>query len=290
MTMRRSLILTTAALLLAGGCRERPADASGTRPRVVTFSPALTDLVWQMGLSDHVVAVTNYCALPAAQSRPAVGDRMHVNVEAILSARPDVVLIQQDAKPFEALRRVNPSIRIEKFEIETLKDILSAIDRIGQVLGKADVASRFKKGFLARLDAVRSRVRGLPRPRVLFTMGYGSPVVARDDNFIGDLIELAGGKNAGADIKGLQRWQKADIESVLVAAPEVLICQADPGREAKARQFWTAVRDLPAARDQRVFVVTDRRWTIASAHVAELAEKLSDMIHPPGPGRRAGHD
>ncbi|KKK90310.1 hypothetical protein LCGC14_2724310, partial [marine sediment metagenome] len=190
------------SMAAAAGCGKEPAPATAPRPRLVTFSPALTAIVFDMGLGEHVVGVTSYCVLPAGQDRPVVGDRVKLNAEAILSMSPDAVLIQQDAKAFSGVRKVNPKIRIEQFEIERLADITSAIGRIGRITGKEAVAEEFKKGFQARLAAVRAKAKGRARPRVLFVLGYDKPYVAADDNFIHDLIELAGGVNAGAEVVG----------------------------------------------------------------------------------------
>jgi len=286
--VKRVFTFILAALLVGAGCRRQPSPPPGPRPRVVSFSPALTDIVFDMGLGGHVVGVTNYCVLPPGQTRPALGDRINVSLEAILSVEPDVLLIQQDPGSLAALREVNPKIRIVSFQIETLQDIISAVDGIGQALGKQQQAEQFKQRFLGRLESVRRRQGGGSRPRVLFVLGYGTPVVARDRNFIHDLIELAGGANAGAEIRGLQRWQQVPLESILAAAPDVLICQVEPAQEAAARKFWLDMQDLPAARSGRVFIVTDRRWSIPSTRVAELAEKMWEMLHAASKGAGGG--
>jgi len=260
------------------GCSERAPEAP--HPRIVAFSPALAEMVFDLGLGDHVVGVTTHTSLPAGQGRPIVGDALNVNVEAILAVEPDLVLTQVDAKKFGALRRLRPQVRVEALTIETLDDIGSALRRIGRVAGRPEAGRAAADRLAETLAAVRKRVAGRPRPRVLFVMGYERPYVAAGGTFVGDLIDVAGGVNAGADTPGTQRWRAANAEGVVAARPDVLICHVGPGAEAAAVAAWGKWADMPAVKAGRVFAVTDRHWIVPSGRVARLAGRLADRIHP----------
>jgi ABC-type Fe3+-hydroxamate transport system substrate-binding protein len=71
-----------------------------------------------------------------------------------------------------------------------------------------------------------------------------------------------------------------DIEEIIAARPEVIVCQVPPGREHDARKYWLNVPDLPAAKAGRIHIVMDRRWTIPSTRSAKFARQLVGMIHP----------
>ena len=287
--IKRFLPVIAAVAFLPGYSDSRP-GASGRRPRIVTFSPAITEMVFDMGLGEHVIGVTRFCILPPGQERPVLGDANDVNSEAILAHRPDVLLVQTgDLRRFEGIRQVNPQVMIERFTIETIPEIRSAVERIGRLVGREDLAGRALDRFDGKLRAVSLRVVGRPRPRVVFVMGTKQPTVAAPGSFVHDLIELAGGVNAGRDVPGRTRWRRTGIEAILAAGPEVLICQVFPPEEpASAREYWTGWKDLPAARKQRVFVVSERHWSIPSTRLADLAATLAGMIHPESAGRDDG--
>ena len=281
--MTRYLLILPAAVLLLAGCRKEMPLPQAKRPRIVSFSPALTQIIFDMGLGEHVVGVTTYCRPPAGQSRPIVGDANDVG-EAIPALRPEVILIQQDPRTFEGLRRKHPSIRIEHFKIETLADIASAMERIGRIAGRAELGSERKEQFLAELESVRARAPAGRRVRVLFTDGHEPPLVAGRGTFIHQIVELAGGVNAAADYKG---WDNLSKETIQAAAPDVLICRTEAGREEAVKARWMGLPSLPAARTGRVYMVTDRDWIIPSARMAKFARRLSEMIHPPAETRAA---
>jgi iron complex transport system substrate-binding protein len=263
-----------------GGCSQPTKPPDRPAPRVVSFSPALTEILFDMGLGEHVVGVTRFCKLPAGVQRPRVGDAVP-NTEAVLAVWPSVIFTQSSPAKFQGVRDLDPDVRVVQVQLEALNDLPAAMDRIGEVLDRADLAAKHKAAFAAKLDAVRRRVAGRPRPRVLFVMGTDRPVASGPGTFVSDLIELAGGVNAGADIPGQVRWRPTHIEAVLKAAPDVLICQVSSAEQADAaRGYWLKWRDLPAARAGRVYVVTDVHWSIPSTRLADLAPKLAEMIHP----------
>lgn len=266
------------AALLPPGCRKPPTAPTGVSPRIVSYSPAVTSMIFDMGLGAHVVGVTGQCELPPGQKRPVVGDTYSVNVEAIASVEPDIVMIQQRSDRFDALRQVRPAAKIEHFEIETLADVADAVERIGKLAGKESVGTQARREYLDKLDHVRKMTQGLPRPKVLFLLAYqyDKAGTGGQKSFVHELIELAGGTDAAGEYK---RWADLDAEAVLKLQPDVLVVWTKPGSEEQAAKYWDGFPGLTAPKDRR-FVVSDRNWTIPSPKLADLAGQLAEKVHP----------
>ena len=233
-----------------------------------------------MGLGDHVVGVTSQCILPQGVERPRVGDAFSANVtEAILSVKPDLVLVQVNPDKFKTLREVDPNVKVEHFTIERLADIPTAMTRIAALAGKPDAAKTAVGQFEAELVAVDKRVAGVARPRVLFVMGFKQPSTGGGDTFLGDMIERAGGTNVARDMAG---WKGLNIESVLSLKPDIIVCWIDSAYDKadEARDYWMKLKDLPAAQSGRVVVVDDRYWTIPTRRTSQYVAKLADIVHP----------
>lgn len=277
-------ILAVASVLISGCDKQTPRPAAA-RPRIVSFAPSITQMLFHMGLGDNVVGVTSQCDVPPGRDLPVVGDVLSVNVEAIVAAKPDVLLVQMDPARFKGVVETAPHIRIEHFRIETLAEIAAAMERIGTIAGRADLGEAARDNFTAALDDVRKTVADRPPKRVMFVYGFQRTSTAGGGTFIDDMITLGGGVNVAA-LK-YQGWKNVSLEHILTAAPEVLICQSDHSRAAEAMKFWAAQEDLPAAREGHIHIVTDRRWTIPSPYSAVLVRQLAEMIHgeslPKGP-------
>src|SRR5262249_1742985 len=100
--------LRVCILLFSLACRASPpaapgelVDDSGARTtlaappaRVVSLIPATTELLFALGAGPRVVGRTTWCDYPAAAaSVPDLGNGIEPNVEAVVAARPDLVLL-----------------------------------------------------------------------------------------------------------------------------------------------------------------------------------------------------
>lgn len=276
--------LVVLACLAVAGCRD--SRRAGTdvplpgapHPRIVSFSPALTQILYDMGLGAHVVGVTRLCPVPEARTKPVVGDRKAVSTETILNVEPDVVVIQQNPDDFGALRRVMPAVRIEHFSIKSLDAIAAAVARMGRIAGRDDLGARCRERFRGELESIRERTAGRDRPKVVFLIEFDRQATAGRGTFVGEMIELAGGTNAAA--AKYDRWANISNEAVVALAPDVLVCQTDPGKASAAMDHWRQLGGIPAVRAGRVHVVTDPGWTIPSTRSSRFAARLAEMIHP----------
>jgi len=272
-------LLAASALLACCSRGTGPTTAQAGPKRVVSFSPAITQMMFDMGLSEQVVGVTRLCELPAGAERPRVGDALSFNSEAILAVRPDVILTQTAAAKFQGVLDVDSHVKVVPLSIESLSDIPAAMLKIGQELGCEKVARRKADAFNRAIQAVEQRIRILPRKRTIFVMGTDRPTAAGEGTFVADMIAAAGGVNVGAAISGQTIWRPAQIEAVIAARPDVLICQVSPGREAAAKAYWMQWKDIPAATVGQVYVVSDPDWSIPGPNLARLLPKLAAMIH-----------
>jgi iron complex transport system substrate-binding protein len=272
-------LLAASALLTCCSRGAGPTTAPAGQKRVVSFSPAITQMMFDMGLGERVVGVTRLCELPAGARRPRVGDALSFNSEAILAVRPDVILTQTAAAKFQGVLDVDSHVKVVPLSIESLSDIPAAMLKIGRELGCEKVARRKADAFNRAVQAVERRVRILPRKRTIFVMGTDRPTAAGEGTFVADMITAAGGVNVGAAISGQTIWRPAQIEAIIAVRPDVLICQVSPGREEAAKAYWMQWKDIPAATAGHVYVVSDPDWSIPGPHLARLLPKLSAMIH-----------
>jgi iron complex transport system permease protein len=284
-----SLILLVAAALSVASCQRLRRDDSAAKPRVASGSPALTAILVDMGLENHIVAVSSYCQIPEGEDWPRVCDAVSFNSDAILAVDPDVILTQSSSDDLQSFSQIAPDIQVELFHIETLTDIADAITRVGVITGRGEKATEARQryeGKLRRAEQIGRAHQGEPPVRVLFLMGTDTPYVAAEGTFADDMIVLAGGVNAGRDIPGASGWRQTEIDDIVDVAPDVIICQVDPTQRRAAEAYWQQWEELPAAQYGSVHVVTESTWTIPSPALGDHAVTLAGMIHETGQGAR----
>ena len=280
--MVKRLVVYLVAVVMLTGCSKPPAQAP--RPRIISYSPSVTDILIDLGLEQHLVGVTSWCMLPAGVTKPIVGSESAINTETVLELAPDLIFVQQKTEKFDPLLKRLPSCRVVSVKTDSVEGVLQSIRTIGQEvdkagpqpLGAAEKSEKLSAGVRRHLEEIRRKAPSR-RPRVLFVMGHDHPYTTGRDTFLHELIEIAGGVNAAGE--SYTGWKSINLEVILALAPEVLICQTTPTEEGAARTYWNALKDLPAVKAGKVIVTTDRRLTIFGSRIGDSAQQLALWMH-----------
>ncbi len=230
--------------------------------RIVSISPACTEILFALGLGDEVVGVTSYCNYPEeATTKPQIGDFTNPNVEAIVAQSPDLVLATGGLQTEMLDRMESLGLTVYAVNPTTFADTVAGIRKIGQLTGaqaKAEgIASDMEKRAAVITSAVdKARQEGKARPRVFFEIFYENGVwTAGSSSIISDLIQTAGGINL-SDAEQSDYYQFS-VERLMVENPDVYFVgsgsMSNPG-DITARPGWDR---LNAVRDSRVYVLQD---------------------------------
>lgn len=278
-----ALLLTALAAPTAAPPSVKPQWLSKQRPkkieRIVTVAPALTELLFELGVGDRVVGVSRYDDVPeSVKALPKVGGFLDPNVEAIVALRPDLVLAVANAGNRIHLERV-AKLNVPVYVVpgNTFADIFSATDAVGSVLG-GDAAKRAAELNARLTDTVRDLERanrGKHRTKTLVIYAYNPLVVGGPGSFVDRIIEVAGGDNVA---KVGSEYPTYSIEHVLETAPEVIIDATEVATEAPPWKSWTSV---PAVRDGRVHRVTMGGFMRPGPRIVEGLRRMSAFLHPP---------
>jgi iron complex transport system substrate-binding protein len=313
---RRSLIAGAACLLARtaaapgealGAAGERGAtrqitDVAGRRvtlparvARVADAWHANNSMVLALGGADKLVATTiqaqrqpwlrrlypRIAHVPAAFN--AAGD---VNLETLIGARPDVVLMAYSgALPRWSAAVDAAGIPVVLMPNSSLADLETTARITGEVLGEraAKLAGEWLQEFAANIRRVTSVTGPLPRgerPRVLHTASAGVLTVDGRHTVIADWIAVAGGINA-ADLSGNQR--PVTLEQVALWNPDVIIVGTAPNQQSReailADPRWSQIN---AVRSGRVYVNPSGAY-LWDRHGAEAALQVlwaARTLHP----------
>jgi ABC-type hemin transport system substrate-binding protein len=269
-----------------------PGPASSAKPpTVASLVPSATDLIVSMGAADHLVAVDNYNHDPRTANLPHVGDYESVDWEKLSQIRPNVIITFHSAGNGQsgfAQKAEALGIREANIRFDRLPDIYDGIKTLGTICNeptKADAeVNRIRNG----LNAVRERVGGLAPVKALIVTEMSGVDFAGRDNFLDDLLQLAGGENA-ITTHGFVRLDREAIEALRPQVILQLMPGADPAKLAENRRFWDSFADLPAVRDHRVWQFTENYIMEPGSHVTDTAQKFAAALHPPqtAPATRA---
>ncbi len=240
----------------------------GQAHRIVSLSPALTELLFTLGAGDRVVGRTRWGRDPeAALAVPSVGDGLNPNIEAVVAQGPDLVLFYLSPSNGVAIERLNGlGVATASIRLDGLEDLVRAARLIGELVGATGVDSVLT-AFEAQLDTVTAETQ--ERPDVLLLAWDNPPIAIGGASFQSEIVERAGGRNVFAD-EALPSLP-VSIETIAAREPDVvLVTGGDEPAFADAPQ-WQAVR---AIRERRFVIVEGTQFAYPSFRAPEAIRQL----------------
>jgi len=253
--------------------------------RIVSLAPSNTEILFALGLGDKVVGDTEYCNYPeAAKTKPKVGGFSTVDVEKVVSLRPDLVLATQihSKTIIPALEKLG--LTVVALTPSSLTGVLDSVTLVGKITGQDKQASELVKDLSTRIKAIADKTQKLSpaqRPRVFYVTWHDPLWTAGTGTLSNDVISQAGGQNIASDISG---DKTIDLETVINRDPEVIIVSVGMGTGEDLP--WQYIKSESRLKNTQA-LLTDRVYKIdgdlihrPGPRIVEALEQIAQFIHP----------
>ena len=217
--------------------------------RIISIAPHLTEIAFAAGVGSRLAAVSQYSDYPPeAQRLPRVGDGARVDIERILTLKPDLVLAWKSGNQAGDIARLERrGIPVWVTEPSRLDDIARLLRGAALLAGDAAAGERAAAEFERSLAALRDRY-AMPSARreplrVFYEIWHQPLLTVSGAHMISDAITLCDGKNVFADVPVLT--PAVSIEAVLAARPQLVLGGGSANGETEFAARWRTMR--PAA-------------------------------------------
>ncbi|MEO7119353.1 MAG: ABC transporter substrate-binding protein [Candidatus Limnocylindrales bacterium] len=249
--------------------------------RIVSLSPANTEIVFALGAGDTVVGGTDADDYPeGAGAATDVVVFGVVNAEQIVDLQPDLVLAAdftaQDV--IDQLRGVDLLVMV--ISGASVDAVVADISLVGQATGTTDLANQITVDMLDCIDRVAAAVLNTEsRPRVFYEIDATDAIYGpAEGSVLADLVEMAGGE---AITTGDPAVNSIAIEQLVADDPEIIILgDAIYGtcpEQVHDRDEW---QHMTAVEDDAIRAVDDTIVTRPGPRLAEGLAALAVAIHP----------
>lgn len=256
-------------------CLEKPAA------RVISLYGAYTEIVSALGAEETIIARTkNDDTVEEVKDAPVLGTGLRPNIEYILALRPDLVLSRGSKASAEAISQMRArGIAVAAFDPESVAQTLSAIERIGALLGRETQGKELAAKIKSEVEAVASKTAKVTSmPAVAFEVRAEPLTLAGSGGIVAELIKIAGGEVA---VKADKKLVRFDMEALLALNPDAYVVQSGPMNKnpppPAERPFH---RKLKAVKEGRVLVVDEKEISRPGVGLGGAAETLGRFLHP----------
>ena len=253
--------------------------------RIVSLSPANTEILFALGLGDRIVGVTEYCTYPeAALSKDKIGGFSTINTEKIAVLNPDL-LVAADGNSEETIAHLRElGYTIITVNADTIDTTLADIRLIGKAAGVESAAEELVSSMQADLAEIAEKTKGAEKPTILHCMWTDPLWVSGSGTFQDEMISSAGGVNAAAAEGG---WVALTMEKFLTMNPDIIVVDSGDGMgvgtDDALKNFFlkdSRMQSLSAVQNERVYVVNADIIDRGGPRIVEGVEALAEIAHP----------
>lgn len=276
----------TSFLVEFGDGRQGVLDATGNAipvrdyRRIVSGSSTADWLLAELSEPDRIVAVTMRSRESAPWRHRFAGKQAVAsldNIEALLAMHPDLLIIDSYGDPRRVARLREHGLHV--FDIDQMHGVtslLTAMRRIGALLGRAPRADLLARRFQRSLSSLAHDVPASRRPRAMYLSPYGDKLFGgTGGTAYYDILSYAGLRDAADE--HFDGFPEYSAEQVLAIAPQLIVTRAGMGG-AICRH--TGLRALEACQhpgsiiEVDSFVIDD-----PGLGILEAAEAIADVVH-----------
>lgn len=246
--------------------------------KVISLGPSITEELYLLGAGDNIVGVTTYCIRPKeAQLKEKVGTVMEIDIEKIISLRPDLVIATPltDRKGLEKLKDMGINI-INIPLAKNFSELCNQFLGLGRIVGKEEKAKKILQKAQGKVSKVKNFVKDIPKLNVFVQVGARPLFTMTKDSFINDYIELAGGINiAKEDRSGLY-----SRERVLEQDPDIILIVTMGITGEREKKIWGSFKNLKAVRNKRIYILNSYKMCSPTpVSFAQMLEELAGILH-----------
>lgn len=244
---------------------ERAVRVADEPRRLVSLVPSLTEILFDFGRGEQVMARTDYCTEPAAEvaGKTTIGGTKNPDVAAIIDLRPDLVLaVAEENRRVDVDRLAAAGVPVYVFEPRTVQDGIELLWRVSELLGcRTEVAGRLE-AIEQELADTEAAIAAKPSVRVFCPIWKDPYMTINHDTYIHAMLTACGGDNVFAD-----RRRRFPLAADLGRQPE----SAGERHEARDRRYPRVSLDEMAARRPEVILLPDEPYPFSGADLTDFA-------------------
>ena len=189
--------------------------------RIISTMPSITEILFALNLGGRVVGVTQNCNYPPEAAVKEKIGRETINLEKIVSLKPDLIIMLEDAQKREADNLKSNGFPVLTINPHTISEVFDSIEKIGAAAGITEEASKLVSDLKQKILSVEAGCFFEAKKTVFLVVGYRPLIGAGGHTFINDVIQSAGGKNILENLSS--PYPEINFEELYRLDPQIII-------------------------------------------------------------------
>jgi len=246
--------------------------------KIISLSPGITEMIFLLHAEKKLIGISQYCNFPKeTECIEKIGGLQNINIEKIVSLKPDVVLIGSIIPKKEVVKLQKSGIVVIALkQEEKLRGILNVMKMLGQIVNSSHYADSLVRYYDDLLISYQSNIAENAeqrKPTVYYVVSFGTAgdFTAPANSHINDIIQYAGGRNIGDT---LSTWN-ISREYLFTQNPDLIFIRPD--------ELLFFVKTYPynllnAVKENRVYPIESGWIDIISPRNFLAIDKMKEII------------
>jgi ABC-type Fe3+-hydroxamate transport system substrate-binding protein len=194
--------------------------------RIVSLTPSITELLFDLGLNQQVVGITNYCAYPEVKTRQKerIGELKNPDVEKIRALSPDLIIGNKRENLKGVVDELRQDFPVWLSDVNCIEDACNMIRSVGEMVEKQPSAQWLATKIEERFAGLESDQKNNVR-RVAYLVWRKPWMAAGATTFSSSLLELAGLSNV---FRGQDGYPEITDKQLREVDPELVMLPSEP--------------------------------------------------------------
>ncbi len=250
----------------------RAVDLPATPKRIISVVPSQTELLFDLGLGEKIIGITNFCTHPAdkTKSKTKVGGTKKLDIELIKTLNPDLIIANKEENDRAQIEELIQYFPVWISDINTLQCAVEMINSIGEMLDCKDKVEIIGRSIIHQFD----QLKPLPsKLRVAYFIWRKPYMVAGNHTFINSMLQQCGLINAF----DLSRYPQVSNDMLINTKPDLVFLSSEPYpfAEKHITEFKVVVPNAKIILvDGEMFSWYGSRLLLASGYMSGLISTL----------------
>ena len=234
--------------------------------KIISLVPSLTELVFDLGLGEHLAGRTRFCVHPKdkVEQVPIVGGTKNPRLDKIYDIDPDYIIANKEENRPEHIKNLMEDYEVNVTDIATIEDAIITIHEFGQIFDVASTANSLIEDIQQRLedrpDEPELRTAYIIWKEPWMSVGY--------DTYIHDVMEHWNLPNV---FSGDTRYPSFQLDELKQYNPDLVLLSSEPF-PFKEKHMQQVEEACPAA---RVLLVEGEWFSWYGSHMKHAFGRLN---------------
>ena len=242
--------------------------------RIISLVPSITELLYNLDLSNEVVGITKFCVHPAEwyQTKEKIGGTKNVNTEKLRTLKPDLIIASKEENIQEQVEALAKEFSVYLTDVNSYDTGLQMINDIGTITSKVTEAAILIQTIQSEFESLKKLTQPINTIYLIWKDPY---MTVGGDTFIHNLLHKVGLQNI---FSNHSRYPQITLEDLAILNPQLVLLSSEPF-PFKEKHILEIQAFLPAAKvilvDGEMFSWYGSRMQFMPAYFNKLLAEIT---------------